>query len=163
MKTINIFMIGVAVGMILGVYVLTHFEIFHKPFSMSDDLESIAWETARRHDIEVSLLAAIVRQESAWDPEAVSPKGAIGLMQIMPATGKQFCGLSQKQLFNPRNNLECGTAYFAQQLKDFGSVRLALCAYNAGPYRVRKLGDCPNFKETNQYVHNILKNWNGTD
>jgi soluble lytic murein transglycosylase-like protein len=161
MKTINTFIIGVAVGVIIGAYIQIHFEIIRKPYFSSDDLKGMAWETARRYHIDVPLLFAIVRQESGWNPKAISPKGAIGLMQIMPATGKDFCGLTEKQLLNPRHNLECGTAYFAQQLKEFGSVRLALCAYNAGPTRVRNLGECPPFKETTQYTHNILKNWKG--
>ncbi|HDN27942.1 MAG TPA: lytic transglycosylase domain-containing protein [Thioploca sp.] len=160
-KTVNAFMIGIAVGMILGVYVGFHFDIVRKPYFGSSDYRGIAWEIARQHHIEVSLLFAIVQQESKWNPKAISPKGAIGLMQIMPATGDDFCGLTEQQLLNPRLNLECGTAYFAKQFKAFGSVRLALCAYNAGPARVRKLGKCPDFKETTRYVHNILKNWNG--
>jgi soluble lytic murein transglycosylase-like protein len=160
-KTINAFIAGTAVGTILGIYVCVHFEIVRKPYFGNDDLKGIAWEIARHHHIEVSLLFAIVQQESKWNPKALSPKGAIGLMQIMPATGRDFCGLTEQQLLIPRLNLECGTAYFAKQLKTFGSVRLALCAYNAGPTRVRKLGKCPPFEETTQYVYNILKNWNG--
>jgi soluble lytic murein transglycosylase-like protein len=119
----------------------------------------MARQIAQHHEIDVSLLFAIVQQESAWHPKAISSKGAIGLMQIMPATGKWFCGLSEEQLLNPRRNLECGVSYFAKQLKDFGSIELALCAYNAGPTRVRRLGRCPRIPETMSYVHKILVDW----
>jgi hypothetical protein len=174
MKTIDKFYTGVIVGIILGVliavfsvhhffhYFAHHFfENYPKFYCASDDYQCMACETACSHKIDSSLLFAIVQQESAWNPKAVSHRGAIGLMQIMPQTALDFCDLTEKQLYNPRLNLDCGTAYFARQLKNFGSVKLALCAYNAGPTRVRKLGRCPKFKETTQYTRIILKKWKG--
>jgi len=162
MKSINTFLFGVVVGIIISVYMQNHFEVVRKlDNSALNDFRDIAWETARRYHLDVSLLFAIIQQESGWNPNAVSPKGAIGLMQIMPATAQTFCGLTEEQLFEAHHNLECGTAYFTKQLKVFGSVQLALCAYNAGPTRVQKLGRCPKFKETIEYTHNILANWRG--
>jgi soluble lytic murein transglycosylase-like protein len=165
MKIINIlntFFLGVLVGVIVSVYAQNHFEIVRKlNNSTRFEFREIAWETARRYHIDAPLLFAIVQQESQWNPKAVSPKGAIGLMQIMPATAAEFCGLDKEQLFEPHHNLECGTAYFSKQLKEFGTVQLALCAYNAGPGRVQKLGRCPSFKETIEYTRNILANWRG--
>jgi len=168
MKTIETFYTGVIVGIVLGVlmtvfFVHHFFENYPEFRCASDDYRCMADETARRYKIDSSLLFAIVQQESAWNPKAVSHRGAIGLMQIMPRTGLDFCDLTEKQLYNPRLNLDCGTAYFARQLKNFGSVKLALCAYNAGPTRVRKLGRCPKFKETTQYTRNILKKWKGDE
>ena len=91
----------------------------------------------------------------------ISSKGAIGLMQIMPGTGWSECSLTEKQLLNPQLNLDCGTRYFTQLFKQFGSVKLALCAYNAGPERVNQLGRCPQFQETLRYIQNILTAWQG--
>lgn len=125
----------------------------------ADKRRELARQAAKRHNVDISLVFAIINQESRWHPNIVSPKGAIGLMQIMPRTGKDFCGLTKKQLYDPYNNLDCGVRYFKKQLKRFGSVKLALCAYNAGPNRVAKLGRCPTFKETTHYVHNILTAW----
>ncbi len=156
-KIFLIFFFGVIVGVLIQHYIQNYFKHHFVP----NEYLCVAYETARRHDLDYSLLFAIIQQESAWNPKAVSPRGAIGLMQIMPATAEYFCGLGRKQLFDPEMNLECGTAYFIQQLKNFGSVKLALCAYNAGPTRVRKLGRCPNFKETIQYTKSILKKWKG--
>ncbi len=159
-KRVKIFLIFL-IGVIVGVLIQPYIQNYSKPHFVPNEYLCLAYDTARRHDLDYSLLFAIIQQESAWNPKAVSPSGAIGLMQIMPATAEGFCGLSRKQLFNPELNLECGTAYFVQQLNKFGSVKLALCAYNAGPTRVRKLGRCPNFKETTQYTKSILKKWKG--
>ncbi|MDM8561704.1 lytic transglycosylase domain-containing protein [Candidatus Parabeggiatoa sp. HSG14] len=165
MKQIKSYSITFIIGAIAGATFLfcvqTYTKLFSKSYLVLGEYQDIAWEIARQHKLEFSLLSAIVQQESAWNPKAVSPKGAIGLMQIMPATALGFCGLSKEQLFEPRQNLECGTAYFAHQLKKFGTVKLALCAYNAGPTRVRRLGRCPRFKETTLYTSKILKNWKG--
>lgn len=119
------------------------------------ELKQLAVQTARDYNLDTSLICALIRQESRWHSKVTSKVGAIGLMQIMPGTGKSFCGLSQKDLFDPQNNLDCGMRYFRKQLKRFGDEKLALCAYNAGPGRIKNQR-CPRFKETIQYVHNIL-------
>ncbi len=175
------------VGILVGAYLHTNFEIVKKTSqfsteflptdkyagqfeqlptnnsiasSRSTDYKSMAQQAAQQHGISVNLLYAIIRQESAWNPSAVSSVGALGLMQIMPGTGKSFCDLNTTELLDPQKNLNCGVRYFKKQLKRFGTVKLALCAYNAGPHRVASLGRCPNFKETNKYTRNILANWN---
>lgn len=119
------------------------------------ELQELAVTTAIEYHLDTSLVCAIIRQESRWNPKVTSKVGAIGLMQIMPGTGKSFCGLNKKDLFDPQNNLDCGMRYFRKQLKRFGDEKLALCAYNAGPGRIKNKR-CPRFKETIQYVHNIL-------
>lgn len=122
-------------------------------------LKSLAEQTAQHYQIDVNLLFSIVAQESNWKPDAISPKGAIGLMQIMPATGWAQCGLTENQLFEPQLNLNCGVSYFVKLLRRFKSIKLALCAYNSGETRVARLGRCPNIQETVEYSRNILINW----
>lgn len=114
-------------------------------------------DVAEDHDLEPSLICAIINQESGWRPKVISPAGAIGLMQIMPATGRSACNLRKVQLFQPSQNLKCGVSYFKKQLKKFGNKKHALCAYNAGPHRIVKYGKCPPFKETQHYHKVILK------
>jgi len=126
---------------------------FYTSYFTRSELQELAQQTALRYGVDVSLVFAMIQQESAWKTKVVSHAGAIGLMQIMPSTGKGFCGLSKEQLTVPRQNLDCGVRYFQKQLKRFGTVELALCAYNAGPGRARQ-GRCHN-SETKHYVRNI--------
>ncbi|WP_069471609.1 lytic transglycosylase domain-containing protein [Candidatus Marithrix sp. Canyon 246] len=117
-------------------------------------------KAARRYNVKQSLVCAIINQESRWKPRAVSHAGAVGLMQIMPATGRSACDLSRKELFNPSKNINCGVYYFNEQFKRFNSIKRALCAYNAGPHRIVKYGKCPPFKETQHYQKVILAAYN---
>jgi hypothetical protein len=94
----------------------------------------------------------LIQQESSFNPSAVSPKGAIGLGQLMPATAQEL-GVDPT---DPLQNLEGAAKYLSQQLKRFGSPELALAAYNAGPTRVARLGRVPNIAETQNYVKTIL-------
>jgi len=125
------------------------------------DLRKMATQAANRYGVDVRLIFAIIQQESGWKTKVVSSANAIGLMQIWPPTGISFCGLTKKQLYNPTKNLDCGVRYFSQQLKKFnGSVKLALCAYNAGPNRARQgLKRCNRIKETRKYIVNIYGSW----
>ncbi|MEL7343572.1 MAG: lytic transglycosylase domain-containing protein [Pseudomonadota bacterium] len=107
---------------------------------------------ARRHAIPETLFLRLVTQESGWNPRAVSPKGAIGLAQLMPATARAL-GVDPR---DPEQNLEGGARYLRQQFDAFGSWRLALAAYNAGPGAVQKHNGIPPFKETQNYVIAIL-------
>ena len=147
-----------------GEVIAKRFETLWSPFggdvgTESSDLRSMATDAAERHGVDAALFHALVGQESAWNPVAVSHKGAAGLTQLMPLTALEFCGLSSNQRFEPDLNLDCGARYFAAQLDRFGDVQLALCAYNAGPGKVTELGRCPRFKETQQYVTRILAGW----
>ena len=94
----------------------------------------------------------LVRAESAFDPQALSPKGAQGLGQLMPATAHE---LGVRDPWNPEENLDGAARYFAAQLERFGDVRYALAAYNAGPHRVVQHGGIPPFRETRAYVAKI--------
>lgn len=105
-------------------------------------------------NISPTLLAALVWQESRWDPQAVSPKGAIGLAQLMPGTARDL-GVDPR---NPMANLIGGARYLRQMLNRFGgNVENALAAYNAGPKRVQDARGIPAIRETRAYVRSIVQ------
>lgn len=111
----------------------------------------MAREAARKHGVPEDLFLRLVQQESNWDPNAESHKGALGLAQLMPATARRL-GVDPTI---PRQNLEGGARYLSKQFRKFGSWRLALAAYNAGPQAVRKYGGIPPYEETQNYVAKI--------
>ena len=115
---------------------------------------AMAREAAMRHGVPVDLFLKLVQQESAWNPAAQSHKGALGLAQLMPATARRL-GVDP---LDPAQNLDGGARYLALQYRNFGSWRLALAAYNAGPEAVRRHGGVPPYKETRNYVRVI---WGG--
>jgi soluble lytic murein transglycosylase-like protein len=122
-------------------------------------LRLLATHAAKRYGISHRLFHALITQESAWNPKAISPVGARGLTQLMPSTAWGECGLKRRYLFNVRANLNCGAFFFSKLLKRFGSVRLALAAYNSGETRVARLGRVPRIRETQHYVKRIMANW----
>jgi len=97
------------------------------------------------------LFQALVEAESSYNPTAVSPKGAFGLGQLMPATARSL-GVDRT---DPKQNLEGAARYLLAQLSEFRDIDLALAAYNAGPHRVREYGGVPPFKETRNYIARI--------
>ena len=109
-------------------------------------------EAASRHSVEPELLAALVWQESRYCADAVSPAGAIGLGQLMPATA-QSLGVDP---WEPVENLEGAARYLRTQLDTFGTLELALAAYNAGPGAVERYSGIPPFDETQAYVPAVL-------
>ena len=109
--------------------------------------------TARRHGLSVSLFTALVWQESAFKARARSRVGAMGLTQLMPATAR---GLGVKNPWSAAQNLNGGAKYLKQQLRRFGSARLALAAYNAGPGAVSRYRGVPPYTETRNYVKRIV-------
>lgn len=112
-------------------------------------------EAARAQGIDPRLLAALVWSESSFHPGAVSHAGAIGLAQLMPGTARML-GVEP---LDPAQNLNGGARYLAMQLATFGSVELALAAYNAGPGAVRRHGGVPPYAETQMYVVTVLKRY----
>lgn len=112
----------------------------------------------RRYHLDPNLIRAMVEVESGFAMQAVSPKGAEGLMQIMPGTGRDL-GLVDP--FDGAQNLKAGIRYFKALLNDFGDIRLALAAYNAGPARVAKAGGVPDIPETKAYVEKVLALYTG--
>lgn len=114
---------------------------------------------ASRYGVDEDLVWAVVRQESGFNPYAVSPKGAMGLMQLMPGTAARM-GVSNA--FNVEQNLAGGIKYLERCLNQFNqNVSLALAAYNAGPENVVKYQGCPPFAETRNYIVSILQAYVG--
>ena len=109
---------------------------------------TMAKAAARRHGVPEDLFLRLVQQESGWNPKARSHKGAYGLAQLMPATARSL-GVDRT---DPEENLEGGARYLKEQYRTFGSWRLALAAYNAGPGAVKKYNGVPPFRETRNYV-----------
>ena len=117
--------------------------------AFSDEIEAAADEFA----VDDALIRAIIHAESAYQPEALSPKGAQGLMQLMPATQAE---LQIVDVFDPLSNIEGGTQYLSRLLAQFDqSVELATAAYNAGPGAVQEYGGIPPYKETREYVRRV--------
>jgi Transglycosylase SLT domain len=116
------------------------------------NLKLEAAKAAQRYGLPVDRFQALVTRESGWDVDAKSPAGARGLTQLMPATARSL-GVDPT---DPIQALDGGARYLKQQLDRFGSLRLALAAYNAGPGAVEKYGGVPPFKETQRYVTGIL-------
>ena len=114
-------------------------------------------KVSKKHGVDEKLVRALVRQESGFNPNATSHCGAMGLMQLMPATAK---GLGVTDAYNPVQNVEGGVKYLKSMLNKYnGNVILALAAYNAGPGAVDKYGTVPPYAETQNYVKSILANY----
>ncbi|WP_377505234.1 lytic transglycosylase domain-containing protein [Octadecabacter sp. R77987] len=111
----------------------------------------MARSAARRNRVPEDLFLRLVHQESRWNPRARSHAGALGLAQLMPATARVL-GVDPH---DPYQNLDGGARYLRQQYEEFGSWRLALAAYNAGPGAVQRHGGVPPFRETRNYVRII--------
>jgi soluble lytic murein transglycosylase-like protein len=110
---------------------------------------------ARRNGLNPALVAAVARVESAFDPRAVSSKGARGLMQLMPATGRRF-GLRPHELFDPVKNLDAGTRYLAWLADRFeGDLARVLAGYHAGEGAVDRYGGVPPYRETRAYLRSV--------
>lgn len=109
-------------------------------------------ESSSRHAVPAPVVEAVAWQESRYNQAAISPKGARGVMQLMPATATTL-GVDANDL---RGNIDGGVAYLAQLMRRYGDLRLALAAYNAGPGAVDRYGDVPPYTETQTYVRSIL-------
>jgi soluble lytic murein transglycosylase-like protein len=119
----------------------------------------LAAHAAKKYALPESFVRSVMNAESGFQPDALSPKGAIGLMQLMPETAKQL-GVNPK---NPRENAEGGAQYLHDLLAKYegdpDQVLLALAAYNAGPAAVARYHGVPPYRETREYILRVLKNW----
>ncbi|WP_233548375.1 lytic transglycosylase domain-containing protein [Aurantiacibacter zhengii] len=118
--------------------------------------EPLIRKAEARYRLPPGLMLALVWAESRFNPMAISPAGAAGLAQLMPATARE---LGVSNLHDPNQNIEGGARYLRQMLDRFGDVHLALAAYNAGPGAVPRAGGIPRNGETPAYVRSVLRRW----
>lgn len=124
----------------------------------SETIHAAVEEKAKQHNIDPQLVKAVIRAESNWNPGAVSRKGALGLMQLMPSTAA-LLGVNPS---NPLENIDGGVRYLKHMIQRFnGDLTLALAAYNAGPKLVEKRGMVPSIPETVTYVKRVMEYYNG--
>jgi soluble lytic murein transglycosylase-like protein len=124
--------------------------------TIRDQFEPLIREHAARHALRVELVRAVIQVESGYNPRARSPKGAMGLMQLMPATARQ---LGVRNAYDPAENIQGGCAYLRQLLDRYrGNEELALAAYNAGSDAVERHGNAvPPYRETRNYVNKVSR------
>lgn len=129
------------------------------PGPSGGDYRGMIDQIADRYDLDPSLVEAVIEAESNFNDRAVSEKGAVGLMQLMPATAS---AMGAHNPFNPEDNIEAGVRYLRELLERFdGDLTLALAAYNAGPSNVEKYGAVPPIKETEEYIKKVFTRYKG--
>jgi soluble lytic murein transglycosylase-like protein len=132
---------------------------FRGPTASPGDIDSAIEAAAARHNVDPNLVRAVVKVESNFNPNAVSRKGAMGLMQLMPSTARQ---LKVKNPFDPEQNVDAGVRHLKQLLESYdGDIKLTLAAYNAGAGAVARSSGVPRYAETQNYVRRITNLYYG--
>jgi soluble lytic murein transglycosylase-like protein len=132
---------------------------YRGPVATPGDIDSAIEQAAARHNVDPNLVRAVVKVESNFNPNAVSRKGAMGLMQLMPSTARQ---LKVKNPFDPEQNVDAGVRHLKQLLESYGGdVKLTLAAYNAGAGAVARSSGVPHYAETQNYVRRITNLYYG--
>ena len=135
----------------------TH-QVLNRAFTQQD-IDAAIDQAAARHNVDPSLVRSVVKVESNFNPNAVSRKGAMGLMQLMPSTARS---LNVSNPFDPQQNVDAGVRHLRRLLDSYGGdVRLSLAAYNAGSGAVARSAGVPRFRETQNYVRRITNLYNG--
>ncbi|MGD9345049.1 MAG: lytic transglycosylase domain-containing protein [Candidatus Aminicenantes bacterium] len=131
--------------------------VLYPKAQMKTEYDDLIRSIAQKYRVEHKLIHSIIRAESNYDRFAVSPKGALGLMQLMPATAIQY---GVKNVFNPKENIEGGVKYLKDLIKLYnGKTDLVLAAYNAGQEAVKKYKGIPPYKETRNYISKIMNRY----
>lgn len=139
----------------------THYSFARPYFVSSEQVDTAIDEAAARHDVDPNLVRAVIKVESNFNAHAISAKGAMGLMQLMPATARE---LNVSNPFDPQQNVDAGVRHLKHLLNNYnGDIRLTLAAYNAGQGAVERQGGVPRFRETQDYVKRITNlYWHGS-
>ena len=142
---------------IVGIEPEEVFEPIEEPLSETTPFQKIIRTAAERYGMDADLIHCVVAVESNFNPKALSPKNASGLMQLLPQTAAHF---GVKDIFDPEENVNAGTRYLKELLGKYHNLTLALAAYNAGPERVDQYGRrVPPYLETMKYVQRIAKSY----
>ena len=127
------------------------------PAPTPEALNLIVQQTAEKHNVDPQLVRAVISTESNWNASAVSSKGALGLMQLIPGTAQR---LGVRNAFDPVQNVDAGVRYLSMMLDRYnGDLNKALAAYNAGPGVVDRFGGVPNYRETRNYVQKVTSTY----
>lgn len=118
-----------------------------------DLIERSILRAANQYQLDSELIRAVIAVESGFDPQAVSPKGAMGLMQLMPTLANAY---AVKDPFDVEENITAGSRFLSELMRKYGDLRLALAAYNAGEPAVDAQGGVPNYPETRAYIDKVL-------
>jgi soluble lytic murein transglycosylase-like protein len=133
----------------------SHYKFFRKESGAPDEVTDIIRRHAAQYSLEEALVRAVIKAESNFNPQAVSHKGAIGMMQLIPETARL---MNVHDPLNPEENIRGGSRYLRLMLDEFdGNLELALAAYNAGPGAVKRHGGIPPYAETRTYVERVKK------
>jgi hypothetical protein len=151
-------MVEIPVAEVLAIEPEEIFEPLPEPLSPNTPFHDIIRAAADRYGVDADLIHCVIAIESNFNPKAISPKNARGLMQLMPQTAAQF---GVRDVFDPRENVEAGTRYLKDMLARYDNdLTLALAAYNAGPERVAQYGRrLPPYAETQKYVQRISRSY----
>ncbi len=120
------------------------------------EIAAMVERLAKRHRLDLDLVHSLIRAESAYNPHAVSPVGAVGLMQVMPATASDYGVRSVDALFDPTTNLDTGMRHLKRLLDKYGNIGHAVMAYNAGEGALERSGGFVTYPETQRYTHRVL-------